>query len=164
MDAEDRIGAALIEDLFGEEDFSVAGIFFEPVGIHSCRANEVKTRESVWWKNRKQAIGRFLAGRKLGEQTRRKFNLTADILEALESGVNPDKKWRYDRTAYVRRREKHGMIPSERLQKVYRLGVDRGGGDTGAARVAAAVLPFRKKRSPRRTRAPADERKVLLQV
>lgn len=151
MDAEDRIGAALIEDLFAEADFTVAGIFFEPVDIHSFRENEVKTRESVWCKNRKQAIGRFLAGRKLGEKTRRRYNLTAEFLEALEGGVDPDKKWRYDRRAYVRRREKYGKIPSARLQTVYRLGAGRG---AGAAQGAQATLPFRKKRSPRRTRAP----------
>jgi hypothetical protein len=66
-----------------------------------------------WVYNRKQALNRFLSGRKLSAGTKEKYGLTDNLLTMMRPFVDCKKKFKYDRNAHIRRR-RCGVKPCKR--------------------------------------------------
>lgn len=104
-----------------------------------------------WSYNRKQAVNRFLSGRKLSARTKEKYGLTDNLLSIMHPFVDCQKKYKYDRNAHMRRRRRGAKL-SIAMQKRYDIPdveekkhVD----DAKETSLKQSMLPFKKRRSSR---------------
>ena len=75
--------------------------------------------KTKWERNKSQAFRRFLAGRKLSEKTKKKYNLDDDFLKDNESRVNVRVKYSYDKKSYRRRFERYNVALSSYVKQKY---------------------------------------------
>lgn len=122
-------------------------------------ANFASKKQNDWKKNKKQAINRFLAGRKLSKRTCARYGLTDQFLLELSSKIDFRKKWRYDRVAHLRRL-KQGKVLSLKVCKKYKIEIKKKTVKKNVAHTEKQkkknlhenfqnVLPFKKRRSAR---------------
>ncbi len=112
MDVEDALAMARCEDLFPEKPCEA------PTPVKNASRPTIVFMDDRWAYNRQQAINRFLAGRALTKRTRETYHLTRDVLESLARRVRPERKYKYDRNAHLRRQSR-GKNLSPKVREKY---------------------------------------------
>jgi hypothetical protein len=104
-----------------------------------------------WVYNRKQALNRFLSGRKLSAGTKEKYGLTDNLLTMMRPFVDCKKKFKYDRNAHIRRR-RCGVKLSKAMQTKYNIPDEKEKNqvdDAKKTKLKQSMLLFKKRRSSR---------------